>query len=247
VADYVILIYDCILIGRYDANTSIESVMSSLSSPVSLNGPGRKPVISRDHIIAATLALLGPNRSLSTLSLREVARAAGIAPNSFYRQFRDMDELAVALIDLAGHSLRQIIGKARIKASSGRSVVKASIEVFMDQLRADDGLLHLLLREGTIGSPAYQQAVERQLVFFEAELKHDLTQLAQVHGTGLFEPALTARAITRLVFAMGAKAISLGEDEKKQLTKQTITMVRIIIAGTQALDKQQAAPAGRID
>lgn len=215
--------------------------MSTISSTASLSGPGRKPVISRDHIIAATLALLGPHRSLSTLSLREVARAANIAPNSFYRQFRDMDELAVALIDLAGHSLRQMIGKARVRASTGHSVVKASIEVFMDQLRADDGLLHLLLREGTIGSPAYQQAVERQLVFFEAELKHDLTQLAQAHGTGLFEPALTARAITRLVFAMGAKAIDLGEDEKKQLTDQTVMMVRIIVAGTQAMAQQQAA------
>ena len=34
--------------------------------------------------------------------MREVAREAGIAPNSFYRQFRDMDELAVALIERAG-------------------------------------------------------------------------------------------------------------------------------------------------
>ena len=59
----------------------------------------RKAAISRDDLIAAALKLVGPHRSLSTLSLREVTREAGIAPNSFYRQFRDMDELAVALID----------------------------------------------------------------------------------------------------------------------------------------------------
>ena len=46
---------------------------------------GRKPVIARDDVIAAALTLLGPERSVSSLSLREVARAAGIAPNSFYR------------------------------------------------------------------------------------------------------------------------------------------------------------------
>jgi len=33
----------------------------------------------------AALKLVGPHRSISTLSLREVAREAGIAPNSFYR------------------------------------------------------------------------------------------------------------------------------------------------------------------
>jgi len=62
-------------------------------------GPGRKAVISREDIITAALKLLGPHRSVSSLSLREVAREAGIAPNSFYRQFRDIDELAVTLID----------------------------------------------------------------------------------------------------------------------------------------------------
>ena len=68
----------------------------------------RKTGISRDDLLAAALRLIGPHRSVSTLSLREVAREAGIAPNSFYRQFRDIDELAVALIDLAGRSLRSL-------------------------------------------------------------------------------------------------------------------------------------------
>ena len=66
--------------------------------------PGRRASISRDDLLAAALRLLGPHRSVSSLSLREVTREAGIAPNSFYRQFRDMDELAVALIDLADDS-----------------------------------------------------------------------------------------------------------------------------------------------
>ncbi|MDE1999482.1 MAG: TetR family transcriptional regulator, partial [Burkholderiales bacterium] len=123
---------------------------------------GRKAVISREDIIEAALKLVGPHRSVSTLSLREVAREAGIAPNSFYRQFRDMDELAIALIDRAGRSLRRIIGEARHRANSGQSVVRGSVEAFMKQLRADDKLLHMLLREGTVGSDAYKRAVERE-------------------------------------------------------------------------------------
>jgi AcrR family transcriptional regulator len=197
--------------------------------------PGRKPVISREDIIEAALKLVGPHRSLSTLSLREVAREAGIAPNSFYRQFRDMDELAVALIDRAGQSLRQIIGEARARAYAQQSVVKGSIEAFMDQLCADDRLLHILLREGTVGSDAYKEAVERQLNFFEDELKHDLVQLAEANKTGLFEPALTAKAITRLVFAMGATAMDVSQAEQVVLTAQTVLMVRMIVAGTQVM------------
>jgi AcrR family transcriptional regulator len=209
--------------------------MSNNLSPVQVVTPGRKPVISREDIIAAALKLVGPQRSLSTLSLREVAREAGIAPNSFYRQFRDMDELAVALIERAGESLRQIIGEARLRATSERSVVRGSIEAFMEQLRADDRLLHILLREGTVGSDAFKQAVDRQLNFFEEELRLDLIRLAEANKTGLFEPALTAKAITRLVFTMGATAMDLSQDEYDKLTAQVVLMVRMIVTGTQAL------------
>ncbi len=204
-------------------------------SPVQVASPGRKPVISREDIMEAALKLVGPHRSVSSLSLREVAREAGIAPNSFYRQFRDMDELAVALIDRAGASLRQIIGEARQRATADRSVVRGSVEAFMEQLRADDRLLHILLREGTVGSDAFKQAVDRQLNFFEEELRLDLIRLAEANKTGLFEPALTAKAITRLVFAMGATAMDLPEDKWATFTEQVVLMVRMIVTGTQTL------------
>ncbi|RZA10135.1 MAG: TetR family transcriptional regulator, partial [Lysobacteraceae bacterium] len=166
----------------------------------------RKAAISREDIMGSALRLIGPHRSLSSLSLREVAREAGIAPNSFYRQFRDMDELAVALIDLAGRALRRIVGAARHRAISGRGVVRGSVEAFFEQLRADDALLHVLLREGTVGSDAYKRAVDRELTFFEEELHSDLVRLAAADGARLHEPALAAKAITRLVFAIGTSA-----------------------------------------
>lgn len=199
------------------------------------SGPGRRAVISRDDLIEAALKLVGPNRSVSTLSLREVARAAGIAPNSFYRHFRDTDELAIALIDLAGSSLRRIIGSARHRASTERSVTRSSIEAFMDQLYADEGFLMLLLREGTVGSPAFKQAVENQLRYFEEELHEDLVRLAALHRSPLYEPALVSKAITRLVFAMGATAMDLPRDRHPAIIEQTTIMLRMIIVGAQTL------------
>ncbi|MDP2417536.1 MAG: HTH-type transcriptional repressor FabR [Hydrogenophaga sp.] len=214
--------------------------MSSQKPTVQPGSAGRKQHISRDDIIDAALKLLGPNRSVSTLSLREVAREAGMAPNSFYRHFRDMDELAVALIDLAGASLRQIIGEARQRARSEHSVVQSCTDAFMARLHADDPLLHIFLREGTVGSAAFKQAVERQLNFFEDELRLDLISLASVKKTGLYEPALTAKAITRLVFAMGATALDLPPEQHQEFNRQIVVMVRMVISGTQVLAKGQA-------
>jgi AcrR family transcriptional regulator len=202
---------------------------------------GRKPVISRDDLIEAALALVGPHRSVSTLSLREVARRAGIAPNSFYRHFRDMDELAIALIDRAGSSLRAIIGKARQSATTESSIVRASVEIFMRQLRSDEELLHILMREGTVGSPAFKAAVDRQLTFFEDELRQDLVRIAEASQRGLHDPATTAKAITRLVFAMGSIAMDLPAERDAEVTAQMIAMVRMILLGAQEMGTNAAA------
>ncbi|MCI2262093.1 MULTISPECIES: HTH-type transcriptional repressor FabR [Xanthomonas] len=211
--------------------------MTTISPPPSADTPNaRKGAISREDLLAAALKLIGPHRSVSTLSLREVTREAGIAPNSFYRQFRDMDELAVALIDLAGSSLRTIIGQARQRAAgTRRSIILSSVETFMEQLRADDKLLHVLLREGTVGSDAFKHAVDRELNYFEDELRVDLIRLAALEGAPLHEPALVSKAITRLVFAMGATAMDLPPEKDPELIRQITAMLRMIIVGSRTL------------
>jgi len=216
--------------------------------PVASRRPaqGRRPVISRDDLVEAALTLVGPHRSVSTLSLREVTRQAGIAPNSFYRQFRDMDELAVALIDRAGRSLREIIGEARRRATRESSVVRASVQTFMAQLRSDDKLLHILLREGTVGSPAFKAAVDRQLRFFEQELHQDLIRIAAATQRDLHAPATTARAITRLVFAMGAATVDLLPEHDAEATAELVTMVRMILRGAQVLGTSHASAGPRV-
>ncbi|WP_101925491.1 MULTISPECIES: HTH-type transcriptional repressor FabR [Luteimonas] len=201
------------------------------------DGPGRKPAIVRQDIITAALRLIGPHRSVSTLSLREVAREAGIAPNSFYRQFHDMDELAVALIDVAGESLRGIIGDARRRAVSGRSIVRGSLEAFMQRLRADDKLLHVLLREGTVGSDAFKRAVDRQLLFFEEELRADLVRIAAAQGIAFHEPGLVARAITRLVFAAGGTALDQPPERDAALVDELSHMIRMLLLGAHAMGR----------
>jgi AcrR family transcriptional regulator len=196
---------------------------------------GRRATISREDLITAALKLVGPHRSISTLSLREVAREAGIAPNSFYRHFKDMDELAIALIDQAGRSLRLIIGAARQRASIERSVIRTSVESFMELLNTNEALLHMLLREGTVGSLAFKRAVERELSFFEEELCADLIRLGQAKNAPLYEPALVAKGMTRLVFAMGATALDLPHERHAEIIEPTVIMLRMILTGAEKM------------
>ena len=206
---------------------------------VSVRTVGRKATITKEELFQAALNLIGPQKSISSLSLREVAREAGIAPNSFYRHFKDIDELAIELIELSGGVLRRILHQARIKAIKQSSIIRSSVEVFIEQLDADEGNLSLLLREGYTGSIQYKLAVDKQLNYFQQELQEDLIRLERINHSKLTHPDLVAKAITQLVFNMGAKVIDLPIKERKAVAEQTMIMIRMLLEGSRHLDEAQ--------
>ena len=215
------------------------AAQSLAHEPVIVRTVGRKATITKEELFQAALNLIGPQKSIASLSLREVAREAGIAPNSFYRHFRDIDELAIELIDRAGHVLRQILHQARLKASKQNSIIRSSVEVFIEQLDADEGNLSLLLREAYTGSASYKLAVERQLNYFQQELQEDLIRLERLNHSKLFHPDIVAKAITQLVFNMGATVIDMPMIERKEIAEQTMIMIRMILEGARHLDEAQ--------
>lgn len=68
--------------------------------------------------MAAALELAASTRSLATLGLREVARHAGLNPNTFYRHFKDFDELGVAMLDELGTELRAGLRERRMRPAA---------------------------------------------------------------------------------------------------------------------------------
>ena len=199
---------------------------------------GRKATISREDIIEATLRLVGPNRSISSLSLREITREAGIAPNSFYRHFKSTEELAICVIELAGSTLRNVIGQARFRAQElNKGIVRMSVETFIEQLTSDGHYLPILLREGVVGSDRFKDAVREQLAFFEQELTDDLVAIAVRTSNPPPHPELIARAITRLVFAMGADALELPTQEHQKMMGEMVIMIKMLVTGAHAMAK----------
>ncbi|MDX1504858.1 MAG: HTH-type transcriptional repressor FabR [Spongiibacter sp.] len=197
----------------------------------------RKASITEHELMQAAVSLLDGNRSVSSLSLREIARAADIAPNSFYRHFRDVDELAVALIDQAGRGLRGMIREARQRLKDTQGGVRTSIEVFMEALDDDSRYLQILLREMSLGSAAFRQAVERELTYFEQELCDELVRRGERDGVQMHKPELVAKAISRLVFSLGASADRLAPEDRAQLIDEATTMVKMIIRGALAIQQ----------
>ncbi|MBK0062314.1 MULTISPECIES: HTH-type transcriptional repressor FabR [unclassified Acinetobacter] len=225
--------------SSFSSTLASHADMSEFNEKAPSRTVGRKATITKEELFEAALNLIGSEKSIASLSLREVAREAGIAPNSFYRHFKDIDELAIALIDRSGIVLRQIIRESRLQASKQNSIIRSSVEVFIQQLDTDEGNLSLLLREGFTGSKSYKEAVERQLIFFQQELQEDLIRLERLNRSKLFHPDLVAKAITQLVFNMGAKVIDLPYEEREEVAEQTMIMIRMILEGARHLDESK--------
>ncbi len=183
---------------------------------------------TRRAIIDAAFAQLSPDKGFSSLSLREVAREAGIAPTSFYRHFADMDELGLTLVDEAGLMLRQLLRQARNRIEKNGSVIRTSIETFMEFVVGNSNVFRLLLRERSGTSAAFRRAVAREIQHFCAELADYLRKETACPDE---YAQMQAEAMVTLVFHAGADALDASPETRIQITLRTIVQLRWLAHG----------------
>lgn len=191
---------------------------------------------TRRTIIDAAFNLLSLDRSYSSLSLREVTREASIAANSFYRHFEDMEELGLTLVDEGGITLRQLMRKARQRINTHGSVIRISVETFMEFINKSPHVFYLLLRERSGTSRAFRKAVSRELQYFIVELA-DYVQHSQGYSSA--DAKIQAEAIVILVFNAGADALDCKPSELKLITEKVITQLRYVARGADQIYKRR--------
>lgn len=187
---------------------------------------------TRRNLVDAAFNQISAEKSFSTLSLREVAREAGIAPASFYRHFKDMDELGLAMVDEAGLILRQLMRQARKRLEKGGSVVTISVETFFEFIEQRPNMFRLLLRESSGTSHAFRTAAAREIQHFVAEL----TEYIQLKDSQLSREIayIQAEGLVTLVFTAGAHALDISGQEREALKKRVVMQLRMLIRGAAA-------------
>ena len=174
---------------------------------------------TRRALIDAAFNQLSAEKSFSNLSLREVAREAGIAPTSFYRHFRDMDELGLTMVDETGLILRQLMRQARKRIERGGSIIVISVETFFEFITERPNMFRLLLRESSGTSQEFRTAAAREIQHFVAELteyivvqEKDSRYLAYVQAEGM----------VTIVFTAGSHALDMSNKEREELKRRLI-------------------------
>jgi len=205
-----------------------------------LSTRAEQKLLTRRSLMDSALAQLSADRGFGSLSLREVAREAGIAPTSFYRHFADLDELGLVLVDEGGVALRQLMRQARKRIARNGSAISTSVETFMEYLGNNANLFRLMLRERTGGSKPFRTAIKAEIDHFVTELADDLRRFAEEQRKPLSDARLVAEAMVTLVFNQGADALDATPKEREELKIKLKTELRMILVGSQRLAKHSA-------
>jgi TetR/AcrR family transcriptional regulator, fatty acid biosynthesis regulator len=131
---------------------------------------------TRQNLLDVTLGLIA-HRSLASLSLREVARAAGIVPTAFYRHFDSIDALGVELVDESMRPLRQMIRDARRGSVGKGDIIKGTVDILGRHVREHSAQFRFLVRERYGGVTAVRHAIATELRLFTSELTVDLARM----------------------------------------------------------------------
>lgn len=191
---------------------------------------------TRRSLVEAAFNQLSAEHGFSNLSLREVAREAGIAPTSFYRHFKDMNELGLTMVDEGGLMLRQLMRKARQRINKGGSVIKISTDTFMEFVESNPNVFRLLLQERSGNAAVFRQAVNREIRHFVDELTDYLLQTSDLDKD---LARIQSEAMLIVVFSAGAEALDMSNNAKEELANRVIMKLHMIASGAQFLSKNK--------
>ncbi|MGQ7958338.1 TetR family transcriptional regulator [Pseudomonas sp. SP16.1] len=153
-------------------------------------------------LMEAALRLTSTSRSLGSLGLRELAREAGLNPNTFYRHFRDVDDLGLSLIGEVATLLRQPLRDLRREAAQravkdegsmlpkllgidldrGRRVCHETVQLFFDFVVAHPEAFIIGVRELHGASPVLREALRRVMDDFADDMAEDIVEFKLLPG-----------------------------------------------------------------
>ncbi|MEU6101482.1 TetR family transcriptional regulator [Streptomyces flaveolus] len=188
---------------------------------------------TRQALLDAALALL-EEQSLSSLGLREVTRAVGVAPTAFYRHFRSTADLGVALVEEALGSLHPMIRTTVSPAEDSDERIARAVELIAGHVAAHPAHVRFIARERHGGVQPVREAIREQLARFAEEVQAELAKDPQSAGwhdddllmlAGLYVDQML---ITASLFL---ETLEAPEEERRRVAAVATRRMRLISIG----------------
>ncbi|MEM5429799.1 TetR family transcriptional regulator [Cupriavidus oxalaticus] len=131
------------------------------------------------RLIDAALKLAAARRSFAALKLREIAREADLNPNTFYRHFQDMEDLALIAVAEVSAELRPMLRSVRWAAArdNPKEVASRACEALFLYARHHPDAFVVGVCGITGPQPALRAAIRAVLDDIAAEMADDIERL----------------------------------------------------------------------
>lgn len=192
---------------------------------------------TRQKLMDAAAGELASGRSFDTLSLREVAKRAGIAPTSFYRHFHDMEDLGLALIEEHGVSILTLMHRVREQASEGQSLIRTSVETLFDYFLSHQGVSRMILQESMSRQSPFCSAAQKLLVTLSRDLADYLVRDAKERKVPLGYPEIAAQSIVAILFTAGIALLNTPVVDRERHNEAAIIQLRMIMRGAETMGR----------
>lgn len=189
---------------------------------------------TRKALLQAALALVGEGRSFTSLGLREIARQAGVVPNAFYRHFRNTDELGLELVDEVGITLRRLLREARrIDVSSG-SILRRSVRVYLDYVKANRLQFQFISTERSGGSRILRLAIRTDVTHFTNEMAQDIRALGRYRELSTVRLQMVCGLIVMTMLAAATDILDLPPGQpllENEMEENFVQQLHVILLG----------------
>ncbi|MFB7736521.1 TetR family transcriptional regulator [Streptomyces sp. NPDC056112] len=188
---------------------------------------------TRQALMDAALGLL-EEQSLSSLGLREVTRAAGVAPTAFYRHFHSTADLGVALVEEALSSLHPMIRSTVSQADDSEQRITRAVELIARHVEAYPAHVRFIARERHGGVQQVREVVGEQLARFAREVRDELANDPQSAGWSEEDLLMLAHLYVDQMLITGSlflEALDAPEEERERLTRVATRQLRLISIG----------------
>jgi AcrR family transcriptional regulator len=188
---------------------------------------------TRQAILDAALRLL-EEEGFGQLSLRQITREVGIVPTAFYRHFGSLDELGLTLVDESFSTLRDMLRSAREDLAAYDSVIRESVQVLVDTVRANRAHFSFIARERFGGHATVRRAIRRELELFSLDLVRDLSELPNLSRWSDEDLRMLADLIVSAMVSTAELILTAPVDDpdaEQRVARHACQQLRVIVVG----------------
>lgn len=189
---------------------------------------------TRLRLVEAALILIGQGRSFSSLSLREITREAGIVPAAFYRHFRDLDELGLALVEMGGATLRRLLRDVRRNSLPPTGMLRSSVLVYKTFVEERSLVFRFIAGERGGGSRVIRDAIRSEESHFASEMVLDLRTLGTLPDLSTATMQMICGLVVTTMLNAASDILDLPERQPKretELVDNFVRQLRIVFLG----------------